>query len=96
MLARCFDFCFALSGVFFYPLAAAIDGNLFYLQWEPLHAVEAGVALTMLEVFFGAGISLTWARPGRIALAGFFLVALLPLLSLGAGVSHQLPMGDAF
>lgn len=86
---------FALAGIFFYPLAAAVDSDPYYLQWQPVHAAEAGVALALLAVVFGAAIAATWSREGRGGTVAVFLVALLPLLSLGAGLSRQLPIDDA-
>ena len=31
---------FALAGLFLYPLAAAIDSDPYYLQWQPAHVAE--------------------------------------------------------
>ena len=84
---------FALAALFFYPLAAAIDSNSYYLQWQPAHAVEVGVALALLAPVFGALVFATWQRNGRGGTVAVFLVALVPLLSVGAGVSRQLPIG---
>ncbi len=86
---------FALAGLFFYPLAAAIDSDPYYLQWQPAHVWETGAAIVMLTALFGTLVSLTWGRTTRGGMVALALVALIPLLSLGAGISRQLPIDDA-
>lgn len=86
---------FGLSGVFFYPLASALSGDPYYLQWQPSHGWWALAALLMLAVAFGVALRPVLRRQGRTATIALGLLALLPLLSLGAGISRQLPIGDA-
>ncbi|MEQ1574265.1 MAG: hypothetical protein ABL993_08465, partial [Vicinamibacterales bacterium] len=86
---------FALAGLFFYPLAAAIDSDPYYLQWQPVHVWETGAAMVMLTALFGTLVSVTWARTTRGGTVALALVAFIPLLSLGAGISRQLPIDDA-
>lgn len=85
---------FALSAIFFYPLAAALDSDPYYLQWQPAHSLEAGVAIVGLTLLLGALVYAVWPRTGRGATVALALIAVLPMLSLGAGLSRQLPFDD--
>jgi len=84
----------ALAGIFFYPLAAALDSDPYYLQWQPSHSVEALVALGLLAVICGALVYVTLPRESRGGTLALGAIALIPLLSLGAGLSRQLPIDD--
>jgi len=82
---------FALAALFLSPLAFALDGNLYYLQWQPSHAKEVAVALPVAAI--GLTGLLVAARRlqglrGAIALAA---VAAVPLLSFGVAVVRDLP-----
>jgi hypothetical protein len=84
---------FALAAIFFYPLAAALDSDPYYLQWQPSHSVEALVAVGVLTIVFAALLHLVLPKSGRGATIALGAIALIPLLSLGAGLSRQLPIG---
>ena len=86
---------FALAGLFFYPLAAAIDSDPYYLQWQPAHVAETWAALLILTALFAGLVYCTWPRATRSGDVALALVVLVPFLSLGAGVSRQLPIDDA-
>ena len=86
---------FALAAIFFYPLAAALESDPYYLQWQPSHGIEAIVALLLLGVCLGVLLALALQSSSRRATAGLGLIALVPLLSFGAGLSRQLPIDDA-
>ena len=85
---------FALSATFFYPLASSLDSDPYYLQWQGFHSVEFAVALLGLTPVLATLIYLVWPRTGRGATVALGLIAALPLLSLGAGLSRQLPGAD--
>ena len=85
---------FALAAIFFYPLAAALDSDPYYLQWQPAHAYEAGVALILIAVLLAGLLYVVLPRSSRGATVALCLIALIPLLSLGAGLSRQLPIDD--
>src|SRR5262245_21697303 len=73
---------FALAALFFYPLAAALAHNAFYLQWQPRDAIEVLVAATVLAALFGAGVYVTWPRTTRQGNAALAALAAVPLASL--------------
>ena len=84
----------SLAALFLYPLAAALDGNIYYLQWQPSHSAEAMVALIGLA----AGFALVVHRLGRLSgatprLRGSPLLAAAGVF--GAGVARQLPLREA-
>src|SRR5258708_3982974 len=83
------------AGLFLYPLAAGLNDNPFYLQWQPAHSAEAGVAFLVLAVLGAAAVSLCWPHHGRVSTLLLFLIALPPLMSFGAGISRQLPFGNS-
>lgn len=85
---------FTLAALFFYPLASALDGDPYYLQWRPEHSVEAAAALIGLSLPGALLLRPLLARCGHGATLLFGLLAAIPLLSLGAGISRQLPAGD--
>lgn len=85
---------FGLSGLFFYPLASALSGDPYYLQWQPSHGSSALAALMLLAVAVAVVLRPVLMRGSRAATVTLALVALLPLVSLGAGVSRQLPFGE--
>lgn len=85
---------FALAALFFYPLAVALDSDIYYLQWQPLDAIETGTALALLALLFSVAVFHLWGRATRGAAVALLAVAALPLASLAAGVSRQLPFGD--
>ena len=86
---------FALAALFFYPLAAALDANSYYLQWQRQDLAETILALALLTVLFGAAVFGLWPRSSRMATVALLVVAALPLGSLAAGVARQLPWDDA-
>jgi hypothetical protein len=86
---------FALAAIFFYPLAASLDSDPYYLQWQPAHSYEAMAALGLIGAVLAALFYVVLPRSGRGTTLALVGLALLPLLSLGAGVSRQLPIDDA-
>lgn len=86
----------ALAGLFFYPLASAIDAGAYYLQWQPAHTAEAAVAWLVLALVIGVLVFLTWHARGPGGTLGLALVTALPVISLLAGLSRQLPGVDVF
>jgi hypothetical protein len=85
---------FALAAIFFYPLAAALDSDPYYLQWQPAHSTEAAVALAIVAGVLAVLLYVVLPRNGRGATIALGGLALVPLLSLGAGLSRQLPIDD--
>ena len=77
--------------MFFYPLAAALADNPFYLQWQRRDLVETAVAGVVLAVAFGAGVYYCWARLTPRSNALLTAIVAVPLASLVAGVLQQLP-----
>ena len=86
---------FALAALFLYPLAVALDSDIFYMQWQPRDTAETIAALVLLSVVFGSLVFVLWRRPGRGATAALAVVALFPLASFLAGLVRQLPFEDA-
>ena len=86
---------FALAAIFFYPLAAALDADPYYLQWQSPHSTEALIAVAIGALLTAPLIFLLVDRTDRRGAIGLGAVALIPLLSLGAGLSRQLPVDDA-
>ena len=86
---------FALAALFLYPLAVALDSDIFYLQWQRRDSYEAIAALGLLWVLFGSVIFTLWRRPGRWATAAIGSVAAFPVASFVAGFARQLPFDDA-
>ena len=86
---------FALATLFFYPLAAALDANSYYLQWQRQDVAETISALALLTILFGAAVFGLWQRSTRMATVALLAVAALPLGSFAAGVARQLPWDDA-
>src|SRR5687767_12212676 len=86
---------FALAALFLYPLAVALDSDIFYMQWQARDTAETVVAGILLSVVFGALAFVLWRRPGRRATVALALVALFPLASFLAGLVRQLPFEDA-
>ena len=84
----------ALAALFFYPLAVALDTDIYYLQWQSSDTIETGAALAALALLFGASIFGLWPRTGRGALVALIALAALPLTSFLAGVVRQLPFDD--
>jgi sulfatase-like protein len=85
---------FALAGLFFYPLAVALDADIYYLQWQTRDIAETVAAIGALAALYGVIVFATWWRPTRAATLVLILTALLPLASLIAGVTRQLPYDD--
>lgn len=85
----------ALAGLFFYPLASVLHGNIYYLQWQPAHTLEAVVAYLLVAAVCGAafhGASRLNGRPGALALV---TVSVLPLASFATTVVTQLRLGGS-
>lgn len=85
---------FSLAALFFYPLAAALQADHFYLQWQPMDALEAAAALALLALPAGAVVYALWPRSDRMATLALLALAALPLASFLAGVSRQVPFDD--
>ncbi len=86
---------FALAALFLYPLAVALDSDIFYMQWQRRDTAETAVALALLSILFGALVFALWRRAGRAATVGLSLVAAVPLASFLAGLVRQLGFDDA-
>ena len=82
----------ALAGWFFYPLASALEGDRYYLQWQPRHSVEAAAALVALTVLFAIGIHGIRNISGRAGAVALLLITAVPLASLACGGIRQLPL----
>jgi hypothetical protein len=85
---------FSLAALFFYPLAAALQTDIFYLQWQPSDALETASALAGLALLAGAVVYATWPRSDRTATLALLALAAMPLASFVAGVSRQVPFDD--
>jgi hypothetical protein len=83
---------FALAGWFFYPLASALEGDRYYLQWQPRHSAEAAAALVALTALFAIGIFGVRRVSGRTGAVALLLITAVPLASLVAGAIRQLPL----
>jgi hypothetical protein len=81
----------ALAALFFYPLAVALSDDIYFLQWRRADVVETAGALALLAGVFGAVVFATWTRSSRGAHAALAAISVLPMASLVAGVSRQLP-----
>jgi hypothetical protein len=86
---------FALAALFFYPLAVALDSDVFYMQWQRSDTIEAVVALALLWMVFGFLVFALWRRTGRAATFALTAVAAIPIASFLAGLVRQLPFEDA-
>jgi hypothetical protein len=86
---------FALAALSLYPLAVALDSDIFYMQWQVRDTMEVIAATALLGVVFGALVFALWRRPGRGATFALGLVAAIPVASLLAGLARQLPFDDA-
>ena len=85
---------FALAALFFYPLADALRGDIYYLQWQFTDVVETGTALILLAPALACVVFVAWRRPTRRATAALVVASAIPLASLAAGVSRELPFED--
>lgn len=85
----------ALAALFFYPLAVALDSDIYYLQWQTADAIETAAALVVLALLLACIIFVAWPRLTRGATAVLMIVAAIPLASFAAGVARELPFGDA-
>jgi hypothetical protein len=86
---------FALAGLFFYPLAVALDADAYYLQWQFGDVVESSAALAGLALLLASLVFALWPRSGRLSTIGLVAIATLPLASFAAGASRQLPYDAA-
>jgi hypothetical protein len=84
-----------LAGLFLYPLAVALDGNVFYLQWQRSHSAEAAAAFAILTAIGSAAAFACWFDRRRGPTLILLLIALVPLMAFGGGVSRQLPIGHS-
>jgi hypothetical protein len=82
---------FALAALFFYPLAAALADNPFYLQWQHRDLTETIAALALLSVIAATGVYVTWPRQTRGGSAALGAIALVPIASFVSGVLEQMP-----
>ncbi len=89
-LARIVWIGLALAGLFLYPLAAALDGNRYYLQWQPVHGAEALLAFVLLAGCGAAAAHLCSGLAGRRAAVAWLLVAAVPFASFGTAVARQI------
>jgi hypothetical protein len=83
-----------LAALFLYPLAATLDGNIYYLQWQPSHSAEAVLALIGLAAGFALIVHQLDRLSGRYAVIAWIAVAALPLASFGVGIARQLPLRE--
>jgi len=82
---------FALAALFFYPLAAAIQTDIYYLQWQRQDLAEALVALAVLGALAAWAVFAIWPRSGRGATLALLAVVAVPVASLASGVARQAP-----
>lgn len=85
---------FALTALFFYPLALAFDADSYYLLWRSRDLAEVAVALAVLTLLLSAVLFALWPRSGRAATLALMAIAMLPLASFAAGALRQLPFDD--
>lgn len=85
---------FALAALFFYPLAAALDTDIYYLQWQPSDLVETTVVLAVCALAAAGALFVLWPRSSRWATIALMAVAALPLASFVAGLARQIPYND--
>jgi hypothetical protein len=85
---------FALAALLLYPLAVALDSDIFYMQWQRGDTVEAVAALALLSIVFAALVFALWRRHTRVATLALAAVAAMPLASFLAGLVRQLPFED--
>jgi hypothetical protein len=83
---------FALAGWFFYPIAAALEGDSYYLHWQPRDSFATAIALIALAAVGTAAIHLTRRLSGRVGALVLLLISAIPLTSLSVGVMRQLPL----
>jgi hypothetical protein len=86
---------FALAALSLYPLAVALDSDIFYMQWQPGDTVEAVAAVALLSVVLAGLVFALWRRTGRAGTLALVTVAAIPLASFFAGLVRQLPFEDA-
>jgi hypothetical protein len=82
-------FGIALAGLFFYPLAAALDGNIYYLQWQPAHGGEALLAFGLLAVCGAAAARFCNRLSGRSAAVAWLLLTMAPFASFATAIARQ-------
>lgn len=86
----------ALASLFFYPLLRAIDGDIYYLLWQPEHSQEFGVAFGLLALLLAGawrGLDRLVSSP-RLQLVGTVLLALIPLTSFAVATVRQMPIKE--
>lgn len=86
---------FGLAALFFYPLAVALDADVYYLQWQFSDVVETAAALAGLTLILAVFLFVLWPRSGKLSTIGLLAVATLPLASFAAGALRQLPYDAA-
>lgn len=86
---------FALAALFLYPLAAALNDNAYYLQWQRRDLLEVVAAWLLLWLAFGVALYYAWPSRSRAGLVALLVIAALPMASLTAGVVQQLPFDNA-
>lgn len=82
----------SLAALFLYPLASALEGDRYYLHWQPHHSTEALAALALLWTAFGAALLFASRLRGRAGVVVLGLVSAVPVASLVGGVTRQLPL----
>lgn len=86
----------ALTSLFFYPLAAAADAQVYFLLWRPRHTLELSVAFLMVVAGFSLAV---WAtdrlRSHRAAALALLGMLALPALSFVTGILRSLPWKEA-
>ncbi|OFW00428.1 MAG: hypothetical protein A3I61_04810 [Acidobacteria bacterium RIFCSPLOWO2_02_FULL_68_18] len=85
----------ALAALFFYPLAAAVTFDIYYLQWQTADLAETAAVLAVLATACAGIVFAVWPRSTRLATATLVLISILPLASFAAGLSRQLPYQEA-
>lgn len=85
----------ALAALFLYPLAAALNDDPYYLQWQRRDLAEVVAAWLLLGAALGLVTYYIWPRRTRGGLAALLSIAALPVASLTAGVLQQLPFDNA-
>jgi len=83
---------FALAALFLSPLAFALDGNAYYLQWQPSHTKEVAVALPIVATVLAGLLVATRRLDGLRGATALAAIVSVPLLSFAVAIVRDLPV----